>query len=188
MTSKKISTPDYDALAPKYEELFQRLDRTQWEIGQALYEDGIMSDGARQRLGDKIGRSPKTLKTYYEVYVNFFERFPNGRPENIKHGVLEQLNRLDGIDNREELIDEFLGKYANPTRTQAETFVNQHIAHGTREPRSRDTTSIMVGGVTFKITLDKEGMGDITIIGASKVGETHEHDLKEGAWKINFLP
>lgn len=183
--SNRKGAPDYEALAPKYTGMFRTIDKMQWDIGKSLYEDGIVSDGQRQRLGDKIGREPKTLKTYYEVYVNFHERWPEGRPENISHGVLEQLNRLSD----EKLVDEFLKRYENstPTRTMAEQYVNQCLVKGTRTHRSRETTSVTVGGVVFKISLDEEGMGDITVVGASKVGQPAP-SMRDGAWRIEFLP
>lgn len=176
---------DYKKLAPKYDRLFKNLDRAQWEIGKALYEDKIVSDGARQRLADLIGREAKTLKTYYEVYVNFHERWPEGRPENITHGVLEQLNRIADDDVR----DQFLNQHEKPTRAQAELFVNQKIAEKTgRKPRQRsvDTTTVTVGGVKFTISVRDSGAGQIIMNGASKVGTVQE-GLEGGTYTLEFI-
>ena len=179
MSSK---TPDYKKLAPKYGEMFQRIDKMQWEIGRSLHEDGIISDGGRQRLGDLIGVSPKTLKTYYQVYVNFNERFPDGRPENIKHGVLESLQILAS----EELYDEFFAKYERPTKAMAEAFVRSKKPPVEGIPRSRETTTLSVGGVTLKISADAEGPGEIMILGATKVAAPVA-SLQDNAWRIEFL-
>lgn len=179
------SALDYRALAPKYEGMFKNIYKMQWEIGKSLYEDRIVSDGQRQALSSAMGGEPgpKTLKTYYEVYVNFHERWPQGRPEHISHGVLEQLNRIAD----EEVRDEFLKKYPKPTKTQAEAFVNQRMGHGIRNPRGRDTTSVTMGGVIFRISYDAEGSGEIKIVGASKVGEA-KAALQDGSWVIEYLP
>lgn len=182
--NSKNNTPDYQALASKYDGMFRNIDRMQWDIGKSLYEDGIVSDGQRQRLGDLIGREPKTLKTYYEVYVNFHERWPLGRPENVSHGVLEQLNRLSD----EKLRDEFFQKYAKPTRALAETFVNLHtITKGKRDPRKAESTSVTVGGVVFAISVNAAGSGRIEISGASKVGDT-QVSLQGNTWIVDYLP
>lgn len=186
MTGKTTTgTIDYKALVPKYEGMFRNLDRAQWEIGQALYEDGVISDGQRQRLADLIGREPKTLKTYYEVYTNFRERFPDGRPENISHGVLEQLNRLS--DEAEQ--DRFLARYPRPTRSQAEQFVNEVLIEKTGRPRPRrsiDTTSLKVGGVVFRISVTESGRGMMTMEGARNVGTVRRSEVDEGAWTLEF--
>lgn len=184
MTRKENGTVDYAALAPKYSGMFQNIDRMQWEIGKSLFEDGIVSDGQRIRLAGEIGRSAKTLKTYYEVYVNFHERWPQGRPDVISHGVLEELNRLAD----EKLRDEFFKKYPKPTKAQAEVFVNQHTTRGAREPRGRDTTSITLGGVTFRISFDAEGSGEVKISGASKVGDVRQSDVMDDSWVIQYAP
>jgi hypothetical protein len=182
-TSNKTGI-DYKALAPKYDVLFKNLDRAQWEIGKSLYEDGIVSDGARQRLAELIGREAKTLKTYYEVYVNFHERWPEGRPENITHGVLEQLNRLADDDAR----DTFLEAHAKPTRAEAELFVNMKIQEKTgRKPnrRSVDTTTVTVGGVKFTISVQDSGTGTVTVNGAKKA--VVREGLAEGTYTLEFI-
>lgn len=181
----KTSTINYKQLAPKYEGMFRNLDRAQWEIGQALYEDGIVSDGGRQRLADLIGREAKTLKTYYEVYTNFHERFPEGRPANVTHGVLEQLNRLAD----EEAQDAFLARYPKPTRTLAEQFVNEKLAGKigkTRQRRGVDTTSLKVGGVVFRISVTENGRGEVVMEGASKVGSARQSEVSDNTWALEF--
>jgi hypothetical protein len=185
MASKTSTTIDYKALAPKYEGMFKNLDRAQWEIGQALYEDGVISDGQRQRLADLIGREAKTLKTYYEVYTNFRERFPDGRPGNVSHGVLEQLNRLNDEDEQ----NTFLGRYPRPTRSQAEQFVNEKLAEKTGRSRTRrsvDTTSLKVGGVVFRISVTESGRGTVTMEGASNVGTVRKSELDKRIWTLEF--
>jgi hypothetical protein len=185
MTSKTSTKIDYKALAPKYEGMFKNLDRAQWEIGKTLFEDGIISDGARQRLAELIGREAKTLKTYYEVYANFSERFPDGRPENVSHGVLEQLNRLPD----EGAQDDFLGRYSKPTRTQAEQFVNAKLAEKAGRPRQRrgvDTTSLKVGGVVFRISVTESGRGTVTMEGASKIGSARKSEVSDSTWTLEF--
>jgi hypothetical protein len=176
---------NYKTLAPKYEGMFRSIDKAQWEIGQALYEDGIVSDGARQRLAELIGREAKTLKTYYEVYVNFHERFPEGRPATITHGVLEQLNRLGDS----EAQDTFLAQHEKPTRTLAEQFVNQKIAEKTGRTKQRrgiDTTSLKVGGVVFRIQVTEEGRGTVAMEGAAKVGTARKSEVSDNTWTVEF--
>lgn len=183
-TSNKTGI-DYQALKPKYEASFKNLDHAQWEIGRDLYEDGIVSDGARQRLAELIGREAKTLKTYYEVYVNFHERWPEGRPDNITHGVLEQLNRLADDDARSV----FLSKYSKPTRTLAEQFVNEKLAEKSGKSRQRrgvDTTSLKVGGVIFRISVTENGRGTVAMEGASKVGSAHQSEVSDNTWTLEF--
>lgn len=186
MVSKTSSTAiDYKVLASKYEGLFRNLDRMQWEIGQALYEDGVISDGQRQRLAVAIGREPKTLKTYYEVYTNFRERFPSGRPENVSHGVLEQLNRLS--DEGEQ--NTFLSRFSRPTRSQAEQFVNEKLTERTGRTRSRrsvDTTSLRVGGVVFRISVTESGRGTVILEGAGNVGTVRKSEMDANTWSLEF--
>lgn len=187
MAGKKQPTIDYQALAPELDAMFQSIDNKQWEIGQWLAEHQIVSDGQRQRMADLIGRKAKTLKTYYEVYVNFQERWPDGRPAHITHGVLEQLNRVD-----EEARDTFLAKYSSgsirPTSTEAEQFVNQRLAEkqGRRSQRQRESCPVTVGGVRFFISVDDDGTGLVKISGASKVGAVTE-GIAEGSYSIEFL-
>jgi hypothetical protein len=181
--SKTSATIDYKALAPKYEGMFLNLDRAQWEIGKALYEDGLVSDGNFQRLAELIGRETKTLKTYHQVYVNFRDRFPAGRPENVSHGVLEQLNRIADEDAQ----NEFLGRYTKPTRTQAEQFVNTKLAEktGRRTRRSVDTTSLKVGDVIFRISVTDNGVGTLSMEGAKLVGTARKSEVSEN-WTLEF--
>ncbi len=176
---------DYKGLAPKYEGLLRRIDKAQWEIGQSLYEDGIISDGQRQRLAEVIGCKPKALKTYWEVYTNFQERFPDGRPENIGHGVLEELNRLSDEDEQ----NMFLARYPRPTASQAKQFVNEKLFERTgRMPvrRSEDTTSLRVGGVVFRISVTENGRGTMTVEGASNVGTVRKSEMEAGTWMLEF--
>lgn len=181
---KQKTSPDYQELATKYEGMFQSIDKMQWEIGKSLYEDGIVSDGQRQKLGKLIGRDPKTLKIYYEVYVNFHERWPDGRPDTITHGVLEQLLRLAD----EALRDAFFERYAQPTKAQAEQYVNQHLyPQGRKPPRQTESTSVMLGGVTFSMSVSAAGSGRVEITGASKVGDV-KPSLQEGSWTFDYLP
>jgi hypothetical protein len=180
----KQSNPDYETLASEFEEMFKSIDKMQWDIGKRLYECGIVSDGQRQKLGQRIGRNPKTLKIYYEVYVNFHERWPDGRPGNISHGVLEELLRLAD----ETLRDAFFERYAQPTVAQAEQYVNQHLhPHGRKSPRQTESTSVMIGGVVFSISATAAGSGRVEITGASKVGEV-KPSLQEGSWTFDYLP
>ncbi len=185
MASKASTTIDYKALAPKYEGMFSNLDKAQWEIGKNLFEDGVISDGQRQRLADVIGREAKTLKTYYEVYTNFRERFPEGRPERVSHGVLEQLNRLS--DETEQNV--FLERYTKPTRSQAEQFVNEKLAEKNGRPRTRrsvDSTSIKVGGVVFRISVTESGRGTVTMEGAARVGTARKSEVSDSTWTLEF--
>ena len=187
MAGKKPAI-DYKALAPELDAMFCNIDKMQWDIGKWLADHQIVSDGQRQRMAGEIGRKAKTLKTYYEVYVNFHERWPEGRPEHISHGVLEQLNYIGDEDAR----DEFLGKYSTattrPTSVQAEQFVNAKFAEkqGKRSTRQRETCPVMVGGVRFIISVDDDGTGMVKISGASKVGEVRQ-GMSEDSYSIEFL-
>jgi hypothetical protein len=185
MTSKKTITPDYDALAPKYEAMFRNIDRMQWDIGQQLVEDGIEADGQMQRLSATIGREAKTLKTYRQVYVNFHEWWPDGRPSNISHGVLEQLIRVPD----DKVWKEFFRKYPlKPTRTLAEIFINEHLSAklGKRSRRSIDTQNVKVGGVFFRISVTQDGRGRIDLEGASQVGTPSLSEVKDNIWTLEF--
>jgi hypothetical protein len=191
MAGKNQPAIDYKALAPELEQMFRSIDKMQWEIGKWLADHQIVSDGQRQRMADLIGRQPKTLKTYYEIYVNFRERWPEGRPEYISHGVLEQLNRI-GDENAENARDEFLSRYsastARPTSTDAEKFVNARIAEkrGTRSQRQRESCPVTVGGVRFIISVDDDGSGLIKISGASRIGAVRQ-GMHEDSYSIEFL-
>jgi hypothetical protein len=189
MASKtSITKIDYKALAPELDAMFQNIDKMQWDIGKWLADHQIVSDGQRQRMAELIGRKAKTLKTYYEVYVNFFERWPEGRPAHIAHGVLEQLVRTTDDGARDEFLRKYPATAPRPTVTEAETFVNAKIAEkrGTRSMRQRESVPVTVGGVKFFISVDDDGTGQVKISGASKVGEVRE-GMTEGSYSIEFL-
>lgn len=179
----KTTVTNIRKLAPKYGDMFRAVYRAQWDIGKTLHEDGIISSGQQSELGRLIGVSAETLKTYYEVYREFNQRWPEGRPDNVPHGVLEKLLKVD-----EAARDDFFARHPNPTNAQAEVFVSRWLSarRGKSRSNAQDSQTVRVGGVTFYIHSTEGGAGSITVAGSPKVGDA-QPGLQDGTWKIDFL-
>lgn len=178
------STSKYSAaLISKYKGLFRSIEKAQWEIGKNLHEDEIVSDEAREELGEQIGRTAKTLRVYYEVYVNFKDRYPEGRPEGLNHGILEELLRV-----RPAARNEFLDKNSTPMKAQVVSFVDSVLAvkplkPGVRSKRQTSTENVTVEGVRFKVSDDGE-TGTVTIFGVSSVDTASK--TSAGNWVLEY--
>lgn len=178
MATKNKFSPE---ILTKYEGMFRNIDKLQWDIGKSLHEDEIISDGDLEELGVSIGRSPRTLKTYYSVYINFKSQYPEGRPETVPHGVLEELLRVPAAAR-----SKFLAANSSPQKNQATSFVDAHLRSTGKPkspPRQTTTENVTIAGVRFKLS-DDGNTGTVTLFGVSKA-QTRQ-DIS-GNWVLEYV-